>query len=182
MAKKSLWDNSSLQQDIKWDNQELPGCPDEVLLTKNWNVVDANRQIVKNRLKNDWLEKNRQAIKNRKPGYGEKISKTSKELRNNKEWKKSWLKTIEERNNNIEYQEKTKEAIKKRTSDPLWLEKNRQASKKKYKKIQTPHGVFESINDAIIFYNKLKNVKNCEDWLRKQRKKYPEKYYIIDNR
>lgn len=45
MTKKSFWDNSSLQQDIKWDNQELPGCPDEVLLTKNWE-------------RSDWVKKN----------------------------------------------------------------------------------------------------------------------------
>lgn len=42
MTNKSFWDNSSLQEEIKWDNQELPGCPDKVLLTKNWNIVDSN--------------------------------------------------------------------------------------------------------------------------------------------
>lgn len=133
--KRSFWDNKNLQQDIKWDNQELPGCPDEILLTKNWNLIEANKQVAKDRLNNGWLEKNRQAIKNRKPGYGEKISKTSKELRSNPEWKKQWLETIKERNKDPEYQKKLKEGNKKRS-----------------KPIMTPAGRFESRADAARHY------------------------------
>jgi hypothetical protein len=136
MTKKSFWDNSSLQQDIEWDNQELPGIPDEVLLTKNWEQIDLNREIVKNRIKNGWLEKNREAIKNRKLGYGEKISKTSKKLRSNPEWKKEWLKTIAERNKDPEYQAKLKEGRKKLC-----------------KPIMTPAGRFESRAEAARHYN-----------------------------
>lgn len=41
--KKSLWDNSSLQQDIPWDNQMLPGITDEELFATNWNLKKSDK-------------------------------------------------------------------------------------------------------------------------------------------
>lgn len=133
---KKMWDNSNMQEDIEWGNIELPGLPDEKLLNTNWNLVEANRKVAKDRLKNGWLEKNRKAAKNRKPGYGEKISKTSKELRADPDWKKEWMETIEKRNNDPEYQARLKEGNKKRS-----------------KPIMTPAGRFESRADAARHYN-----------------------------
>ena len=36
--KKSLWDNSNLQKEIKWDNIPVKGVTDEELHTTNWNL------------------------------------------------------------------------------------------------------------------------------------------------
>lgn len=174
-----MWDNSNMQEDIEWGNIPVGNMSDEELYKKNWNLIEANRQVAKDRLTNGWLEKNREAIKNRKSGYGEKISKTHKELRSNPKWKKEWLETIDKRNNNPEYQAKLKEGIKKRNKDPIWIEANKEAQKKKYKKLQTPEGLFECVKSAVEFYNKLRNSKNSERWLSQQRKKYPELYYIV---
>ena len=41
--KKNLWDNSSLQQNIQWDNQQLPGISDEKLFTTNWNIKKSDK-------------------------------------------------------------------------------------------------------------------------------------------
>lgn len=89
MTKKSFWDNSSLQQDIKWDNQELPGCPDEVLLTKNWNKVDAAR----NRSKDpNWIEANTRRLND--PKYIKRLSESITQFyKDNPEFQKEKVKT-----------------------------------------------------------------------------------------
>ena len=133
---KKMWDNSNMQEDIEWGNIPVGNMTDEELYKKNYNLIDANKQVVKDRLDNGWLEKNRQAIKNRKPGYGEKISKTSLELRSNPEWKKGWLETVKQRNKDPEYQSRLQEGNKKRS-----------------KPIMTPAGRFESRADAARHYD-----------------------------
>jgi hypothetical protein len=181
MTKKNkMWDNSSLQTDEGWGNVPVGNMSDEELYKKNWNLIDANRQVVKDRLDNGWLEKNSLASKNRKPGYGEKISKTSKELRSNPEWKKQWKETIKKRNSDPEYNSKLKESIKQRSQDPIWIEANKQAQKKKYKKLQTPEGLFDCVKDAVCHYNLIRNRSNSESWLMEQRKKNPKDFYIIE--
>lgn len=131
-----MWDNTNMQEDFEWGNIPVGNLTDEELYKKNYNLIDANREVAKSRLDNGWLEKNREAIKKRKPGYGEKISKTSKELRANPEWKKEWLETIDKRNSDPDYQARLKEGNKKRS-----------------KPIMTPAGRFESRADAARHYN-----------------------------
>lgn len=121
MTKKLFWDNSSLQEEIKWDNQELPGCPDEILLTKNWNRVDGG--------KNMWLkmsdEKKSQRAENISAKKKENHPFKGKKL--SKEWKE-----------NVSKQLKGKEK-------PLRSEEHR----KKYRKpLMTENGPFASVNDA----------------------------------
>jgi len=38
MPNKKFWDNSKLQQDVVWGNQQLPGITDEELYNTNWNM------------------------------------------------------------------------------------------------------------------------------------------------
>jgi len=174
MAKKII------KQDEEWGNIELPGLSDEKLLSTNWNLVEANRQVAKDRIKNGWAEKNAHATRNRKKGWSDTISETAKKTRSKEGWKEGFLETIKQRNDDPNYQNKLKEGIAKRTSDPNWLEKNRKASEKKFKKIQTPEGLFNSVKDAIDYYNILRNSKYSESWLLDQRKKHPDKFYIVE--
>ena len=48
--KKSLWDNSSLQQDIQWDNQVLPNITDEELFSTNWNMHWPKSEMQKKKI------------------------------------------------------------------------------------------------------------------------------------
>ena len=52
MSNKKFWDNSSLQEEIKWDNQQLPGITDEELYSTNWNMRWAKTDQIKQRISN----------------------------------------------------------------------------------------------------------------------------------
>jgi hypothetical protein len=84
MSKKNLWDNSSLQQDIKWDNQELPGCPDEILLTKNWNLKFAAENLINSK---EWQDKIKERTNSKE--YKNAHSKAIKLRNQTKQWKES---------------------------------------------------------------------------------------------
>lgn len=199
MTKKSFWDNSSLQQDIKWDNQELPGCPDEVLLTKNWNKVEGRRSALNNPINKkkyyenkDWLksliEKRTESL--RKPEIRKKLSEKQKQRYLNEEERKKTSESIKESYrkdpNRIERTKKksketwSKEEVKLKASKShkkQWEDPN---SRKKLSEsmkslrqypIMTPDGEFPSTQAAADYYGISK------DMISYYRKKYPEKYY-----
>jgi hypothetical protein len=81
MPNKKFWDNSSLQQDIEWGNQTLPGITDEELYNTNWNLkkTASQKQQAQERsleLKDDieWQTKQAQAQEKRaKSGWESKM-------------------------------------------------------------------------------------------------------------
>jgi DNA repair ATPase RecN len=177
-----MWDNSNIQEGIEWGNVELPGLTDEELYKKNWNLITANREVIKNRDKDgSWSRKNAEAAKNRRPGWSNTISETSFKTKSNPEWKKTFKKTIEKRNQDPEYFKKLHEGIDKRNNDSEWYKKNLEAAQKRIKAIMTPEGKFNSVKEAIEHYNKVRNSLYSESWLMTQRKKHPTKFYLIDN-
>lgn len=181
MTNKKMWDNSNLQEDIEWGNVKLPGLTDEELYNKNWTLITANREVAKNRDKDgSWSRKNAEAAKNRRPGWSSTISETGKKTRAVPGWKDYYKETVKKRNDNPEYTKKLHQGIEKRNKDPNWHKKNAEAAKKRIKAIMTPEGKFNSVNDAIEHYNKLRNSRHSESWLMTQRKKHPDKFYLID--
>lgn len=58
MTNKKFWDNSSMQGEIKWDNQTLPGLTDEELYSTNWNLkkTESDKQLLSKLLKGKSLE------------------------------------------------------------------------------------------------------------------------------
>jgi hypothetical protein len=139
MSKKSFWDNSKLQEDIQWDNQELPEMPDKILLTKNWNRHEGNKTAAKTRESDQVFKQKRlEGIKknNQDPDYRKRYLKgNSKKYKDPDYWKKYY------------------EAIKKRDADPEYHKKRIQASNATVGiKIQTPMGEFDTISEAARAY------------------------------
>jgi len=142
------------------------------------NLIQLS-SMLEQREANGWAEKNKEGIKKRPKDYGKKISITGKEVRSNPLWKQGWMKTIEERDNNPENRKNHLEGIAKRTASKEWKEKNQNARKKVMKCVVSPDGIFPSVKAAIEFYNIKRNSLYSEAWLMRQRKKFPNQYYLI---
>ena len=50
MPNKKFWNNSNLQNDIKWDNQPVAGITDEELYNTNWNLHWKKTEIQKKKI------------------------------------------------------------------------------------------------------------------------------------
>lgn len=78
-----MWDNSSMQTEIHWDNKSLPGLTDEELYNTNWN-----KHIQKN--KPEHIKKMSEGIKqaHRNGVYANKIKSQQKPVVDpgGKEW------------------------------------------------------------------------------------------------
>jgi hypothetical protein len=100
--KNKMWDNSNLQEDIKWGNIELPGVSDETLLTTNWNHKDAvnnywnspqgKQQKEINKIRSELLNKERL----NDPEYKKRIVKISTAIAKNPERNKKLSKSSQE--------------------------------------------------------------------------------------
>lgn len=81
MPNKKFWDNSSLQGNVHWDNQTLPGLTDEELFNTNWNQRKTKSVRDKLRMANtlaaqrpDVKSKNEQGQNKRKAsGWSKKL-------------------------------------------------------------------------------------------------------------
>lgn len=134
MTKKNkMWDNSNMQEDLEWGNIELPGCPDEVLLTKNWT---------KSRTDNNGMLK---------PGSKEKHQKSISER--DSVWLNNVSKANKEKEKDPSFRNKRQSAIDKRTRSKDWIEKQKSNAKKKRKPVHTPAGDFESRSEAAKHHN-----------------------------
>lgn len=60
MPTRKFWDNSSLQGDVQWDNQELSDLTDDELFNTNWNLrwtkSDRTRQKISDAMRGKTLE------------------------------------------------------------------------------------------------------------------------------
>lgn len=125
MTKKSFWDNSSLQQEIKWDNQELPGCPDEVLLTKNWNRVESGKNMWK------YMNESKKKLRSSKISEKKKENHPQKGKKLSEDWKNA-----------------VSEKLKGKSKPPRSEE-----HKKKYKKpLMSEQGPFDSVAAAQKYF------------------------------
>jgi hypothetical protein len=152
MSKKNLWDNSSLQQDIEWDNQELPGCPDEILLTKHWDKVRDIPKLVKDV---KWIDEHKKGITQRTNDWLLNVQKANKEKYT------------------PEYLEKHRQRMKERTASKEWQDKVKANAAKKKKPVMTPDGMFNSRVEAANFY------KIWPARISELMKLHPDQYYYI---
>lgn len=83
MKNKNLFDNSNLQEEIKWGNIELPGLSDQELYEKNWNRVDGG--------KNAWIKMpdEKKALRATNISEKKKINHPTKGKPLSEEWKKN---------------------------------------------------------------------------------------------
>lgn len=204
MTKKSFWDNTNLQQDIKWDNQELPGIPDEVLLTKNWNKVDASRERANNP---KWKEKYYD-----NPDWLEPLKKKRAESLKTEEMSKKLSESHKKRYQDPNERIKTANATKKSyAEDPTRLARAKSKSKKTWateevrKKASESHKKqWQDPNKRQQLSTSMKEIRKyammCKgqwfessqaaadhfgisrDMIGYYRKKYPDQYYYCDKK
>lgn len=138
MPNKKFWDNSSLQKDITWDNQTLPGLSDDQLFNTNWNLHSSKEDYLKRAKKRSLKQK--ESNEKRIP----KIKKTVSQQFKDPNYKKFRTEIIKKICATDEWRTAQKEGIKKRDANG-WYEKRGKA----YKPIQTPYGRFESKKAAV---------------------------------
>ena len=159
--KKSLWDNSSLQQDIQWDNQTLPGITDEELHSKNWTQITAIKDMVIKRSQNKrWKDKH---------------DNTLRELAKTKNWRKNQANGSRERSATAEWKNNHAQGMKNRNTNEEW---HRNKAKAKQKTIQTPYGIFESRKAAAEHMLAI-GINNASRKLDTLLKKDPQNYFYI---
>jgi len=147
------------QNKSEWGNIELPGLTDEELFTTDWNHLDA--------------VKARSASKE----YQEKLTK----YLSSDHYKKSRKEWSQRAKTDKQYKKRRRQGIDNFLNDPdrynEWR-KNLEAAKDriiraKYKPMQTPDGIFESLKAAAAHYGI--HVSSMRDRM----KHNPDKYYYI---
>jgi hypothetical protein len=121
MTKKKMWDNTNMQEEIQWGNIELPGMPDEILLSKNWNRVDGS--------KNMWVKMSDEQKSQRSTNISEK--KKQNHPMKGKSLPEEWKKNVSEQ-------------LKGKTK-PLRSEEHRSKFRKP---LMSENGPFASVADA----------------------------------
>ena len=166
--KKSLWDNSSLQREITWDNQTLPGVTDEELFNTNWNLHSSKSDYLKRAEKRSLKQKEIDA--KRIPG----IKSTVTAQYQNTEYKEFRTEIIRQVCATDEWKQAHAAGMKKREANG-WYEKRGKA----FKPIQTPYGRFESKKAAVEAMTQL-GISNAagklSTWLKTKANEY---YYIV---
>lgn len=160
MTKKKFWDNSSLQEEIHWDNQQLPGLTDEELYSTNWTRKTAMNQVNKNRPAEVHIKK----------------SETIKKQYSDPAYKKIRKEIIQQVTSTVEWKDRHKQGILKRELNG-WAEKNQAA--RKTKQIQTPYGLFNSKKAAVEAMSQLGIVNaygKLSDWLNTK----SDEYFYVD--
>jgi len=142
-----------IQQNEEWGNIELPGLPDEILLTKDWT---KSRKSNNGMLKEGVKEKHQSKIENR-----------------NSEWLKNVSEANRKKSKDPIFRSKSIQALQKRSKTQDWIEKQKINARKRRKPVVTPDGIFDSRFEAANYY------KCANSWISVLIKKYPTEYYHI---
>jgi len=184
MSKKSLWDNTSLQQDIKWDNQELPGIPDEVLLTKNWNQISAvkehNKHVWQDPIKRQQLLEKRKQITQTQE-YKNNVKNGHKLSLTNPELIKKFSEKSKEVWSDLNKRQQVSNTLKEKWHEDSFKEKMSKRKHRNGKRIHTPWGDFDSRTEALIKMKKL-GIKNRGNTLDNGLKTKPNLFWIIGDK
>lgn len=146
MTKKKMWDNSNMQEEIHWGNIELPGVPDEVLLTKNWEKSEVMKQL---RSTESWKNKIKESYSNLE--RNKKISEKQKEIFSDPKYLENHKKRQKELWKSDSFRSKMEEVYKERSLGD-WKEKTIKSNNDRARNVITPDGEFESTGLAAKFY------------------------------
>lgn len=128
----------------------------------------------------EWLAKIQESNRSRnsKPEFIEKVKSGLKRYAENNS---DIIKAKNHKSNtNPQHIANRKVGMKEFWNDPVASAAARKArSDTNSKPFKTPIGVFPSLTNASLEYNKIKNNKNGRKWLYSMMKRYPEEYYYI---
>lgn len=109
------------------------------------------------------------------PVYLEKLKNGLNKI-DRKKWKENLLESQKKRNADPNWKKNISLAQQEKRKDPAFAKK---MFRLKAYAIKTPDGIFNGLDEAHIFYNKLRNFNNGRKWILGMMKKDPSNYYKI---